>query len=185
MRRSTAAVLAILLCCLTFGTAQDKPTTADKTAAQAMAKKAAEILKHDLGTWDCEWTYLDKDGEPAQRVKGTETMRFAMGNKIVEMTTSVPADKVVSKSLRFYNSVTQKLTVLSVGADGNHWEMNQDVDSDVMISTAHAKPDGSKEFIRFTTLEKSDDAMKVVMEISNDGQTWRKVFYQAMNRRKN
>lgn len=166
---------------------QDQKPPADRAQGEAGKKKAeraAAMLRHDIGTWDCEWTYLDAQGEPTRSVKGTEVMTYGLNGKIVEMTTSVPADKIVSRSMRFYNTVTQKITVLSVGSDGNYWEMFQDADSDVMVSAPHPTPRGGTEHVRFTTTNKSENTMEVEMELSRDGRTWRKIFVQKMTRRK-
>lgn len=153
-------------------------------AAKSDAERAAEILASEIGTWDCEWSYLDADGKVVNTVTGVEEMRYAVDKKLIELTTEVPAGKVVSKSIRFYNPVTNKLTLLSVGADGNHWEMIQDVDRDVMVSKPHPNADGSQQFLRFTTVEKTDSMMRVLMESSSDNQTWTKVFYQKLTLRK-
>lgn len=179
-----------LVLCLTTGFAvfvmsgQDTEKSVDaRPDAKDLAKKAAEVLRHDVGVWDCEWRYLDATGNVTQTVKGVEKMTFALGEKLVEMTTEIPAGNVISKSMRFYNPVKQHITVLSVGADGNHWELNQKVGSDLMVSTPHTKPDGSVEHIRFRILEQKQNSMRVQMEMSADRKTWNCVFEQHMVRR--
>ena len=182
--KSVCTIVAVCLIHLLFAEPACGQTEKASEQPDDRQFKAAEILKHDIGIWDCEWKYLDGEGNVTQIVTGTETMKFALGNKLVEIETCVPAGTVVSKSMRFYNEVTGKLVVLSVGTDGNHWEMHQDVESKVMISKPHANKAGKTSRIRFTVLEKSDDAMEVLMEQSNHQDVWKKIFLQTMKRRK-
>ena len=149
--------------------------------ANKKAKQAAKILKHEEGTWKCSWDYLAADGSVASSVKGSEVMKLSFDGKILEMKTYV-GEKLVSKSMRFYNSATEKLTLISVGADGNYWEMTQDPDSDVMVSKPHKTADGGSEYLRFKVIESTKNSMSILMERSTDYRKWTKVFRQKMVR---
>ncbi len=147
-------------------------------------EKAMDILKHEAGTWDCTWEYFDGAGKVVNTVTGTEVMKLCLEGTMIELETFVPAKTLVSKSLRFYNPATEKLTLISVGKDGIPWEMRQDVDSNVMTSLPRRNQLGKKEVIRFTTIENAEDKMKVKMEISIDEAPWVSVFVQTLVRQK-
>ncbi len=176
--------------CNSLGEKKSAAKKSDQNANQDRAEfaraiaKAAKILKYEQGVWDCTWDYLDSTGKVVRTVRGVERMKYTLNKRVLEMETYLD-ERLVSRSFRFYNPVSKKLTLLSVGMDGNHWEMEQDLDSDVMVSQPHRMRNGNTETIRFTTTEKTDDAMTVVMERTVDNKNWTKVFRQTLKRQKN
>ena len=123
------------------------------------------------------------DGEIAGTQEGREVYEVFIPDGIF-LNTNITADPPsVSKSITFYNPVRDKIFFISVGQEGDHWILSRDVGSEVLASEPHPLPDGRELTIRFTTLEKTADFRKILMERSWDGgATWEKGFYQYMTR---
>ncbi|HSR52827.1 MAG TPA: hypothetical protein VLV83_18540 [Acidobacteriota bacterium] len=142
-------------------------------------------MQHELGTWQSRWEFLGPDGKVAQVWEGTETFQPGPSDRVVIVETEVPEVGNKSISIRFYHPIERKIYFASVGQNGDFWLLTEPVGSSVLTSEPHMNADGSVSTIRFTTLEKDDDSMKVLMEQSRDGgKTWRPVFRQYLTRSK-
>ncbi len=179
MRRSSTkfqALLCILLGVLPAASALGQPPN----EIPAEAQRRLEMI---IGDWQSTWEHLDADGNVIHKSEGTESARWTIEDRVVEMTTVVPDRGSTSKALMFYNQIEEQFYLISVDQRGDLWLLSGGLDSYVITSRPHRQPDGSEMMIRFTHFEDDDDHFRAVMESSSDdGATWTKRTHQTLVR---
>ncbi len=155
---------------------------AEEDAATQKAK-ALESLSEDVGNWTSRWEWLGPNGEIAGTQEGMEDYTVLIPDAVFMNTNTMSDPPAVSKALTFFNPVQDKIFFISVGQDGDHWVLSKEVGSEILTSDPHALADGRTLMIRFTTVEKTADSRKILMQRSWDnGATWENGFYQYMTR---
>ena len=156
---------------------------AEKSLEQ-LQTEATEILRKQVGTWNCRLEMLDETGGVTRTIEGTETMSFAIEDRVLKIETEFPTEKRKSIALKFFKPETRRFRFVSVSQDGEMWTFHEEVGLDDSWSDPHVNSDKTVTHLRFTTLRKTEDEIDVVMEVSSDNKTWTKIFKQYSVRRK-
>lgn len=163
-------------------------TTGGPAAAQqsddGLAAEAVSILQDELGSWDSRWERLDADGNVTSVTEGVETFLPLNGERVHLLKTHIPAMNQTSNGLRFYNPVEKRLMLISVGADGRHFILREEVGGNVVLSDPYMSRNGSETILRFTTTSATENEKIIDHEFSTDGgKSWTLFRRQTMTRR--
>lgn len=156
-----------------------------KSVAQ-LQLEATEIMRKQVGTWKSRRDILDAKGNVTQTIEGTETISFAIEDRVLKVESEIPEQKTKSITLKFFKPAIGKFHFVSVDQSGVMWTFHEEVGLDDSWSDPHADPhadphvnaDKTKTHLRFTTLRKTDNEIDVVMESSSDQKAWTKIFNQ-------
>lgn len=146
--------------------------------------KALAFMEYHDGIWDARWEWFDEDGNLLGELTGVEEYKRVDDGYTQLMISTVNEMDQTSHSLLVYNPLKKEILFFASGAKGDYWIMRQNPVTGVMVSDPHIDAQGQEMLLRFTILEKSQDAMKIQMERStNSGQTWVVGFHQYNTRR--
>jgi hypothetical protein len=150
----------------------------------AVPDEAVRRLAHLVGEWDSRWDWVDKEGHPVGTETGVESARYLIGERVVEITTTIEGRAQPSKAWAFYSDADKLFHLVSVSGTGDLWTLKGGLDRYVITSDPHLNPDGSTMQIRFTHHDIGPDEVRAEMEHSTDnGATWTLGFRQTMTRR--
>lgn len=161
------------------------PLEAQPPAQQELPEEARKRLDEILGTWDSEWKWRNAEGEVVRTMKGTETARYLIVDRVVDLTTQVEGMPAPSKAWMFYSFVDETFQVVSVDRNGDLWHLCGGLEELVVTSDPTPRPDGSTMQLRFTHDDEAGEGkLEATMEYSRDGgKTWTFGFHQTMTRR--
>lgn len=172
--------LPFLVLCLVCSLAPAETLAQPADGIPAEAQRRLEMI---LGDWQSTWEHLDAEGKVVHTSTGTESARWTIEGRVIELTTHVPERHSHSKALMFYNQTEELFYLVSVDQRGDLWVMSGGLESYVITSRPHRNPDGSEVMIRFTHHEDDADRFRAVMELSQDnGATWTKQTLQTLER---
>lgn len=141
-------------------------------------------LRHSIGSWDVTTSFLDDTGRALATFQGSYDFAWAVPDRVVRGTSSIPALQQTSAILFFVREATAQVEMLSVGRDGMVWTMTGPWDSEVRETPVVSMPDGSTLKLRFTRSNVTTDRFESRMERSSDGgQTWFPGNHQLFVRR--
>ncbi|WFL76451.1 hypothetical protein P7228_10625 [Altererythrobacter arenosus] len=156
----------------------------DQTASVEAPNPALEQLRHVIGEWDVETTFLRPDGSEAGSFAGTYTFDWVMEDKVVQGVSVIPEFEMASGILFYLRPATSEIEMVSVGPDGQLWTMAGPQDSETRETPVVDMPDGTTLKLRFTRFNVTPDRFESRMERSTDGGvTWVKGNHQVFLRR--
>ncbi len=174
-------VILMATASISFGQ-ETNPIDNANVSVEDLQRQATKILRAEVGTWKCRWEFLGANGEVVSRAEGTEIFRFAIPDRILEVTTEVPELDNKSISLKFFKPDEKRIYFVSVDKNGDMWTFTETVGGKMAVSKRHPNPDGTDLYLRFKTLRETENERDVLMESSPDQKTWRKIFRQFMVR---
>ena len=141
-------------------------------------------MEHVIGDWDSTWEFVDAGGDVVGSMRGTESARWLIEGRLVELTTQVEGQPGPSKAWMFYSDVDQLFHLVSVGANGDLWTLDGGLKEYVITSPLVERPDGSRMALRFTHDESDPNVVRAEMSrrTSEDG-PWQPATRQTMRRR--
>ncbi len=141
-------------------------------AGQDAATAAQQRLDYLVGTWDSTTEFLDADGNVARVDHSVDIVEPLIGTRVL-MTTIVPRDGEVRKTIRFYDVAEERFYEIGLGGEGDVWILSGDLDAYVMTSQSRRTPRGGEIMVRFTHINIQPDSFEARMEVSRDGgSTW-------------
>ena len=172
--------MALLALCLVV------PRVAGQTNLPDLPPEARKRLDHHIGEWHVRTEFLGRDGQVVRTTAATDTARYIIPGRVVELTTEIPENGGIStKAWMFYNSARAKYYLTSVDAKGDLWVLSGGLDEYVITSMPRPHPRGGTTMIRFTHTNIEQDSFEAVMEMSRDGgKIWWKRSRQLVTRRK-
>ena len=151
----------------------------DEPNVEALQQQATELMRKDVGVWNARWEFLDGEGNIASEAKGTQTCKFVIADRVLQIIIDVPELDLQSVSHRFFKPADRLVHWLSVDKKGDFWEFIEDPITKMARSLPHLNEDGTTSVLRFTSLRETDDESDVLMELSNnEGQNWVPIFRQ-------
>lgn len=151
--------------------------------SQMIPKEARSRLDHIIGKWELKTEYLNRNGDVRRTVTGTEEARYVIENRVVEITTVIPEQNLLSKAWQFYNTAEEKFYLTSVDANGDHWVLSGGLDAYVITSQPKKQANGRELIIRFTHTNIQTDSFEAIMETSIDGgESWWTRYRQYLTR---
>ncbi|MEZ5330605.1 MAG: hypothetical protein R2991_00830 [Thermoanaerobaculia bacterium] len=155
--RLATALLACAALTPLAALAQDAPASPPPEAVRRM--------EHVLGRWESTWEWVDAEGTVVYVEHGTETGRWALEGRLLELTTEIEGRDGPSKGWMFWNAPAERFQLVSVGWDGDLWILSGGLEEYVIASEPKAMPDGKTLQIRFTHGEAGPDTLTAVMEM--------------------
>lgn len=136
-------------------------------------EEAQKRLDHMIGRWHFKTDFLSSKGEVRRTVEGTEEATFIIDRRVVELTTTIPAQNSFSKGWLFYNTAEQKFYLTSVDGKGDHWVLSGGLEKYQITSQPKKQSNGRELIIRFTHENIGEDSFEAIMETSIDGgESW-------------
>lgn len=157
----------------------------DNGSSLEPSQRALAKMQQDVGTWDCHWEFLDQEGGIASTASGTQTMTFVIEDSIMQIMMDVPEMGIQSVTHRFFDPVREKLFWVSVDNHGDHWSFVEEFDDQPSYSLPHSDLEGTTTYLRFTLLRETDNEVDVLMESSEDQESWSPIFRQRRVRQQN
>ncbi len=148
-----------------------------------LAQQALKKMQHDAGVWDCRWEFLDSDGQVVSIANGTQTFTFVIADSVTQVVMDVPEMETQSVTQRFFHPIRKKLFWVSVDNKGDMWQFVEELDGEPSYSLPHDNPDGTVTHLRFLTVRETENEVDVIMEMSEDNETWNPIFKQFRVRR--
>lgn len=148
-----------------------------------LEQRALSKMQQDVGKWDCRWEFLDEDEQVVSVANGIQTMSFVIPDSVMQIMMEVPDMEITSVTHRFFHQLRGRLFWISVDNNGDSWQFVEELDGEPSYSLPHPNPDGTTTYLRFKTLRETKDEVDVLMEMSEDNETWNSIFRQYRVRR--
>jgi hypothetical protein len=146
-------------------------------------EEAARRFEHILGRWSSTWEWIGPDGEAVGTERGTETARWAVEGRLVELTTEIEGRPGPSKAWMFWSAPAGLFHLVSVGPNGDLWTLSGGLEEFVITSEPRLQPDGRTMVIRISHGEESEDRLTAVMEYRYPpAEAWSVGFRQTLVR---
>jgi hypothetical protein len=144
---------------------------------------ALEKMRKDVGVWDCRWEFLDNNGQVISVANGTQKVTFVIPDSVTQVIMDVPEMETYSVTQRFFHPGRQKLFWVSVDNKGDMWQFVEELDNQPSHSLPHDNNDGTTTYLRFTPIREEENEVDVLMEMSEDNESWQPIFRQFRVRR--
>ena len=143
-----------------------------------LQQRATAIFQADAGIWDARWEFLDEQSHVTSQATGTQTMKFAIEERVLHIAMDVPELGIKSVSHRFFKPDEGQIYWISVDREGDLWTFVEDPVNRTAKSLPHPNPDGSTTWLRFKNTRETENEVDVLMELSTDQQNWNEIFRQ-------
>jgi hypothetical protein len=138
-------------------------------SSQEIPEEAQKRLDHIIGRWHFKTDILSSKGDVRRTVEGTEEATFIIDRRVVELTTSVPAQNSVSKGWLFYNVAEEKFYFTSVDDKGDHRVFTSGLEKYQITSQPKLQGNGRELIVRFTHQNIEDDSFEAIID---GGESW-------------
>jgi hypothetical protein len=150
---------------------------------EELQQQATELFRNEIGVWEARWEFLSPSGEITAEATGTQTMSFAISDRVMLVVMDVPQLSIKSVTHRFFQPSQKRILWISVDKEGDQWTFIEDPNKNVGTSLPHINEDGSTSWLRFTSLRQELNESDVLMELTQDQETWIPIFRQYRDRR--
>ncbi len=157
--------------------------TAQAPAEPTPMERSVEQLRSTVGQWVVTTEFLQEDGSVVRSVTGTYDFTWVVPDRVISGKSNIPDLKQTAGILFFVNEKKQLIEMVSVGADGQLWEMTGPLGGEVRTTPEFKTADGGAGQLRFTRYNVSADAFESKMEYTVDGgKTWLPGNHQQFRR---
>lgn len=143
--------------------------------ATVMPEEARSRIDYLVGTWDAYEDVLDDEGSVIETRHSVHITEYFLGNTVL-VTTVIPDEGPVRKTIRFYDVATDTFYEISVGIEGDLYVLSGGLDEYVMSFRSRQMVDGRYPLGRFIHTSIEPDSFEAVLEVSrDDGKTWERL----------
>lgn len=158
-------IAATLIITLVAGNAQ----------ATDLPEEARNRIDYLVGTWDAYDDVLDDEGNVIETTHSVTITEYFLGDSVL-VTTIIPDDGAVRKTIRFYDKEMETFYEISVGAEGDLYILSGGLDEYVVNFKSRNLRDGRYPLGRFIHTNIEPNSFEAVLEVSrDDGVTWTRV----------
>lgn len=148
------------------------PTSAETTELPEEARTRIDYL---IGTWDVYDEALNDEGEVIRTTHSVHVTEYFLGDSVL-VTTVIPDQGEVRKTIRFHDKQAETFYEISVGAEGDLYILNGGLDEYVMNFKSRQTRNGPQSIGRFIHTNIKPNSFEAVLEMSrDDGKTWRRM----------
>ena len=143
--------------------------------AATLPEEARNRIDYLVGTWDVYDEALDDDGNVTSTTHSVHITEYFLGNSVL-VTTVIPDNGAVRKTIRFHDISEDVFYEISVGVEGDLYVLSGGLDKYVMNFKSRQLRDGRYPLGRFIHTNIEPNTFEAVLEVSyDDGKSWERV----------
>lgn len=143
--------------------------------ATELPEEARNRIDYLVGTWDVYDDELDDDGNVIGTTHSVNITGYFLGDSVL-VTTIVPDDGPIRKTIRFYDKGTETFYEISVGTEGDLYILSGGLDQYVMNFKSRRMREGRYPLGRFIHTNIEPDSFEAKLDVSyDDGRTWERM----------
>jgi hypothetical protein len=137
--------------------------------------EARSRIDYLVGTWDVYEDTLDDEGNVIETAHSVNITEYFLGDSVL-VTTIIPDDGAIRKTVRFYDKEAAIFYEISVGEEGDLFILSGDLERYVMNFKSRQVRDGRHALGRFIHTNIEPHSFEAVLEVSrDDGKNWERV----------
>ncbi len=140
-----------------------------------LPEEARSRIDYLVGTWDVYEDTLDDEGNVIETTHSINTTEYFLGDSVL-VTTIIPDDGAIRKTIRFYDKAAEIFYEISVGEEGDLFILSGDLENYVMNFESRQVRDGRHALGRFIHINVEPHSFEAILEVSrDDGASWERV----------
>jgi hypothetical protein len=144
-------------------------------AATELPEEARTRIDYLIGTWDVYDEALNDTGEVIRTTHSIHITEYFLGDSVL-VTTVIPDQGEVRKTIRFHDKQANTFYEISVGTEGDLYILKGGLDEYVMNFKSRQTRNGKTPIGRFIHTDIQPDSFEALLEMSRDeGKTWRRM----------
>ena len=140
-----------------------------------LPEEARSRIDYLVGTWDAYEDTLDDEGNVIETAHSVNITEYFLGDSVL-VTTIIPDDGSIRKTVRFYDKEAGIFYEVSVGEEGDLFILSGGLEKYVMNFKSRQVRDGRHALGRFIHTNIEPHSFEAVLEVSrDDGKNWERV----------
>ncbi len=140
-----------------------------------LPEEARSRIDYLVGTWDVYEDILDDEGNVIETAHSVNITEYFLGDSVL-VTTIIPDDGAIRKTVRFYDKEAGIFYEISVGEEGDLFILSGDLERYVMNFKSRQVRDGRHALGRFIHTNIEPHSFEAVLEVSrDDGKNWERI----------
>lgn len=140
-----------------------------------LPEEARSRIDYLVGTWDVYEDALDENGNVVETVHSVNITEHLIGDTVL-ITTIIPDEGGIRKTMRFYDKAAEIFYEISVGEEGDLFILSGGLEQYVMNFKSRQLRDGRHALGRFIHTNIEADSFEALLEVSrDDGKSWERI----------